>query len=920
MPFLTFIACLVIRSQIPTTVPQVQVATFTDAKIDGALMLRPVRPSKDVPGTLGQGIDATRPVTLNGLKLNQVEGMIGVWIKPSWDGNDGKKHKLWLTNMEDDRQLSLTKSEGGLLRAAIQTPDGWTVSRADIKNWKAGDWHHVVVGWTSHNGHNVGLPLWVDRVAVDGQITTHGVFTPGKTPHLLELSDATFDELIVRSDPNAEGPYGMVACVYRDYFRTAPYPSIRLEHEATHVSSDTRLVAGFTKQLGLSARLGHEWQPLVENVVRYNQWGYFDARRLIQWSTSDPRIATIDSSGKLTAIRPGTCTFSAKFHGLVAQSDFHVISPDLPDLDLIGIELTPRFRTDEVHNRLDPGELVVAKVRVGNFGSQSVPAGATIRFSLSLRTNHNFLTPPLNQKPYLSFNTKLSALKPGEETWVEFKWPYPAQSSWMRAEVDPEHKVPDLCLANNAVEELTDARPIHMGFNPKFSQAEFKQKQLNHVGSFSYYDWVRAEKLRMDVILHEAVSPTTGPDGVEEAYRIDKFTALEGGKWDEEPFNKEADLYDGGYPVNEKVDLSAIDCAIIHELGHTVLSQPDIYGYVMSAKNVFITDDQGNPVSGTPDLPIVSGDSNLPSSPGVNIPCGVGYPSLMDGCQLWLAPSMAGHIMYYRGYRQDRFWGSQGRLIPTHKNQLLFTDAYDNPLKNAAVYIYHVSQAPVQDSGAKYFSDRPKFVGQTDEAGRYVFPTETDQFWDDPKTDVVDSYKPVWNPFGTATKDTAFTPNVWEVEGLLLIRIVSGKHSEYRFMDLTQFNTEFLSGNKVQGTYLVQTSLEPSDKPTPIVRRSIPDAIMTVNKAPVAVAPKEISVTCGSEFSIDGSKSYDPEGQPLIYRWNVGEGWLKGSLSQSAKLTLTAPNKPIELSYKFWVIDGIRCSQAVEVKVHVVRG
>ena len=291
----------------------------------------------------------------------------------------------------------------------------------------------------------------------------------------------------------------------------------------------------------------------------------------------------------------------------------------------------------------------------------------------------------------------------------------------------------------------------------------------------------------------------------------------------------------------------------------------------------------------------------------------------MDNCQLWLPPSMAGHIMHYKGYRQDRFWGTQGRLIPTRANWLLLTDAYDRPLVNAAVYVYHVSQAPVQDSGAKYFADRPKFVGQTDEQGRYVFPNTTDSDWDDPETDAVDGEKPVWNPFGTPASDTAFTPNVWEVEGMLLLRVVCGKQTEYRFMDLSQFNTEFLSGHTVLGKYVLRTSLEPSDAPTPIVKKPVPEAIRTVNKAPVAVAPKEMTVKCGEEFTIDGSKSTDPEGQPLIFRWNVGEGWLRGDLSQTSKLTIRAPNDPQELTYKLWVLDGVRCSEAAFIKVKVVR-
>ena len=898
--------------------PTIQVAPFTDAELNGAQKLQAVGGSGTVAGTLGSGIDATKPMTLSGLNLNPVEGMIEVWIKPTWSGNDGRRHLLWTTDEAGSRQLRLEKSDLGMLRAVIRTQSGQTVSRTDVSDWKVGQWHHVVVGWTSHNGMNVGLPLWVDRIAVDGQITSHGVFDPKIMPSKVTLSDAVFSEFIVRPDLNAEGGYGMVACVYRDYFRTAPYSGVRIDNEPTRVPSDARAVVGFTKQLGLFARNQGAWQPVVENVVRYSQWAYFDARRLIKWASSNPLVATINGEGQVKGLIVGRCEIWATFHGFTAKYPLTVISPNKPDLDAIGIELLPRFRSDAVRDRFRPGEEVTARVLVGNFGLAPLEAGAKVRFSLIRRRDGNYQSAP-KEKAVEAYEASLEALKPGQKTVVQFKWNFPAQSTWMRVELDPDNVVDELCKANNTIEELTDARPIHMGFNPTYSRQAFESHQLNHVGSFSYYDWVRSEKLRLDGMLHAAVFPTTSPNGVQEAYRIDKFTALDLGNWDDEPFNKESIYFDGGYPVNEKVDLGAIDCAIIHELGHTVLSQPDLYGYVTSARNVFITDDDGKPIAGTPVLPVVSGDSNLPSAPAQNVPCGVGYPSLMDGCQLWLPPSMAGHVMYYRGYRPDRFWGTQGRLIPTRANWLMISDAYDHPLKNAAVYVYHVTQAPVEDSGAKYFADRPKFVGQTDEEGRYTFPNETDQDWDDPKADVVAGSKPVWNPFGTTTTDTAFTPNVWEVEGLLLIRVVSGTESEYRFMDLTQFNDEFLSGHTVCGTYFLRTSLEPSATPTPVFRKPIPDAIRTVNKAPVAVAPTQKTVKCGEEFTIDGSKSFDPEGQPLIYRGNVVEGWLRGSLSQSSILTLKAPDRPQELTYKFWVIDGIRCSQPVQIKVKVER-
>jgi hypothetical protein len=901
----------------------IQIAPFTDA-VFAAPTARLVASAEaaSAAGTFGQGVKPNTALTLKGLDLNPVEGLIAVWVKPSWNGNDGKKHRLWATEQTGGRQLTLEKSELGMLRAKIATPTGVTVSRTDVSDWKAGEWHQVSVGWVSNKTENVGLALWIDQWCKDGPVTPHGVWDAKAMPASITLGDgsgdAVFDELIVRDNMKGETDHGMVACIYRDYFRTAPFESYKVDIAPSQVPSDARAVAGGEKQFGLLGKRGGSWEPLVENVVRYSQWAYFDSKPLIKWSTSDSSIATIDDKGRLKALKPGQCDVVTDFRGVKSTYPLTVISPDKPDLAAICIELLPRFRSDAVKCRFAPGETVTSVIRLGNFGPKRLEAGAKVRLSFIPDSIRNYRLDPTEKAVEVKETTLDKALEPGEETTVEFKWPYPAKSTWMKLELDPENKIDEICEVNNSIVELTDARPIHLAYRPADLKKELADKKTNHVGSFCYYDWLRAEKLRMDVMLREAIYPTTGPNGVEEAYRIDDITALNLGKWDDEPYNQNGIWFDGGFPVNEPVDLMAIDCAIIHEFGHCILSQPDLYGYPISAHNVFLLDDLGKPVAGSPDMPIIAWN-NVSSPPALNVPCNVGYGSLMDGCEQWLHPSQAGHIMHYKGFRPDRFWGTQGRLIPTRANWLLLKDADDKPLKNAAVYVYHVSQSPVQDSGAKYFADRPKFMGQTDDEGRFVFPGETDEDWDDPATDVVDGAKPVWNPFGTPDSETAFTPNVWEVEGLLLLKIVSGKQVEYQFMDLTQFNVAFLSGETVCGKYDIRTSLTSAGTPTALVRKPIPDAIKKVNLAPVAVCKEEMTVKCGEEFELDGSKSYDPENQPLIYRWNVGEGWLQGPLSQGSKMKQKAPAEPKELEFKLWVNDGIRCSEAVTIKVHVVK-
>ncbi len=926
-----------------------RLAWFTDADVTEAttsLVLIDTLPG--VTGTCGQGVALVDAVPMEWPALQQREGYISFWVRPKWDGHDGKSHRLLHIGDPASNGLLLEKSAGGMLRYTMASPERVTVARGDVSGWRAGQWHHIVLAWFSNEDQPIGLPLWIDRVAVDGPVAGGCRFLDPQAlaDKRLWLGDrsaqADIDELICRDHLDAEGPWGLVATVYRDYFRTAPYDAIRMDIKPLRVPADYRAVAGFEKQFGLLARREGRWEPITDFAVRYAQWGYFDAKPFITWASTDESVATVDADGRVKALKPGRCGIFAQFRQHRIGYSLEVISPDKPDLDLICLELHPRYRNDGVKDRPTAGEEMTSRVRVGNFGLTALPAGAEVRLDLvpvSATDSYRFDSAIAAQHTFSA--TVDRSLEPGDEAAVEFKFPYPDRPAWMRVRLDPNERIDEFCEANNESVERIDARPIQFGYDPNVLKSCLTERRINHVGSLSYYDWLRAQKLRMDVLLRDAIWPTSGPHGVEEAYRVDAMTALDDGPWEDQPYSQQEIYYDGGFPVNEPVDMMAVDAAIIHEFGHTILSQPDLYGYGVKACNVFLTDDGGKPYAGSALLPVIEGDELMPFSPGVNIPCGGGYVSLMDGCQLWLHPSQAGHILHYKGYRQDRFWGTQGRLVPTRANWLLIYDRDDRPLTNAAVYVYHVAQAPVQDSGAKYFADCPKFLGQTDAEGRFVFPNETDSEWDDPETDEVDGSVQVWNPFGGAKTDVAFTPNVWTVEGLLLLRIVAGERQEIHFMDLMAFNEAFLSGRQVCGVYPVRTSLLSSPEPTPVVRtprgegvpplrpssgaeeeqRQYPLATEArkINKQPVAVAPTEMTVRCGQEFEIDGSKSSDPEGRPLYYRWSERGQWSPLDLHQGPVIRLKAPEEPGTAEYKFWVIDGIRCSEPVTIKVEVVR-
>jgi hypothetical protein len=158
------------------------------------------------------------------------------------------------------------------------------------------------------------------------------------------------------------------------------------------------------------------------------------------------------------------------------------------------------------------------------------------------------------------------------------------------------------------------------------------------------------------------------------------------------------------------------------------------------------------------------------------------------------------------------------------------------------------------------------------------------------------------------------------VEGLLLVKIASGPQTEFYWLPLPEFNNEFLSGHTFTGIIPVRTSLAPSAAPTPVTRPTVPEAVQKMNKRPVAVVDRtEITVGCGQEFALDGSKSSDPEGQPLTCNWASTRGGINPEHSWQPILKAKAPDRPFECEYIFYVIDGIRCSEPVTVKIHVVK-
>lgn len=914
----TFAACLVCTLLQPVADrPLAAVPAFTDSAIEGAVAVGPARSQLPLTGgTRGVGLDAGEGLALENPLLTRRAGLMTFWIRPQWDGDDGERHRILTIGDPGSNGLSLEKAPSGVLRLLMASPERRTVARADISRWRRGEWHHIAIGWMTRNGLATGLPLWIDRVCVDGPVPAGN---PLMDPDAMEDArvivggescDATIDELILRDRFDTEG-WEQICTVYRDYFRGAPYDAIEIDREPCRVPADARVVAGHPKQFGLLARLAGTWEPVTDYTVRYGNWSEFDAKPFIEWRVSDPGTATVDGTGRVVGVAPGWFELTATYLGMEDTIRVEVIPVELPDLDVTYVSRLPRYPADEPKVMPSAGERVASVVHLHNAGFATVPAGVEVRWEILPERTEDFVLTSDEGRVGVRERWLDQPLPPGATTTIEFPWTWPEEPHWIRVTVDPDDMVTELCEANNEVTELNTARPLWFGYDRSFLRSVHTERKMTLVGSFSYYDYIRAQKLRMDRMLREAVLPETSPVGVRDAYRIDLMYAMAATE-EELPEEAQERWYDGGFPVGSHAELMNQDSGLIHEFGHTCLALPDLYGYGVRPYNVLLRDASGQPIAGSALLPEIRQDT-LPYSSANTVPCGVGYVPLMDFCHLWLHPANAGKVDHFRGYRGPRFWGTQGRLIPPLGTTLVVTDIEDQPLKGAAVYVYHVTQTGALDAWSKFIADRPKFVGHTDRFGRFEFPNQTDEEWDDADTDEVDGAIQVWNPFGRVKTDTAFTPNVWTVEGLLLVRIDSGEQTEFHWLSLTDFNQAFFRSRMPAGTIPIATSLEPHAGETPVVRPPIPPAVRETNLAPVAVVDRtELTVVPGEAFTVDGSASYDPERQPLYYRW-VGD-----RLSTEAKLTVTAPDSPRELEYRFYVLDGVRASEPVTVSVHVV--
>lgn len=872
-------------------------AWFTDAVISNSTISgKPVNALPDANGTIGKGVSLTNSVGIDSQVLQQPRGMISFWIKPNWDGNDGLTHKFLSMGDPTSNGILIEKSAEGFLRFVMASPTKVAAARYTVADWKAGSWHHVEVSWK--DSPSLGIALWLDKVCVDSCIFSGDTLMNPTTMIDKKVyvgdtsSNADMDELIFRKELYGWDPWSgdQLSVVYRDYFRTAPFTAIKIDYEPNLVRSDKRVVKGSNKQFGLLAMMEGKWVRITDFAVRYGNWADFDAKPFITWITSNTSIATVNYNGLASGINTGNCTLTANLRGMTATYDINVISNDQPDLDLMYVERLPRYSKFADQIWPEEGQTVQSVVHVGNFGFRDVPAGTVVKFELISDANGNFVADPEE----LPFSTQTATvnkvLTPREDTTVEFSWQWTMQPVFVRVTLDPADGthpnglLNEICEANNQRCELNIARAFHWGYDTAKFDNDYNNKHLNLAGSFSDYDWCNSETDRMALLMREAIWPTTSPVGIKDSIRVDQFTKRVYGDWESEPWVLESDYYDGGFPDMEPENSTPMDfdAAIGHEIGHTTLGLPDLYGHPHTLNNVFVKDDNGNLYAGTKYYPAVNWGNEGMYTTGTyhySDQLALGYSPLMVFCHGWIHPANAGISNYFAQKRKGlaEYGVDFGYFIPEN-NSIKVLDLNDEPLKGAAIYIYQM----VNTGEDKYLPGWPKFIGNAGDDGTYSFPHMTAPTWDDWTTDGLDGSVYVSNPFSRSTSEYAWGPS-WKVGEYFVMKIVSGDQIEFRTLTLTDFNEAFFSGKTGSATYPIHTNLTPVSGTTPIVIPAIPNikgtvrgidgkpmagAIVGIKDSPYATADAKLYLTTDQDGNYGPLYMYP--GSCYVAAWRDG--------------------------------------------------
>ena len=111
-----------------------------------------------VPGKFGQAVDADAALQLSYAaagNLDKHRGTVCMWVRPTWDGNDGKNHGFIADDINfgeiEENNILFWKWSVGTLRFD-QRRDARSYLNVAVETWRAGEWRHLGAAWDVERG------------------------------------------------------------------------------------------------------------------------------------------------------------------------------------------------------------------------------------------------------------------------------------------------------------------------------------------------------------------------------------------------------------------------------------------------------------------------------------------------------------------------------------------------------------------------------------------------------------------------------------------------------------------------------------------------------------------------------------------------------------------------------------------------
>jgi hypothetical protein len=501
-----------------------------------------------------------------------------------------------------------------------------------------------------------------------------------------------------------------------------------------------------------------------------------DLSTRVQWVSSNPDTAPVDSSGRVTAQSPGQADVTASLGGLSDTASV-AVNPEPCDLDVLFIERSPRYDYDAPKNRPAPGDPVVFTAHVRNWGNGDLASAG-----YEWRVDGEVVQ-----------SGSIAGFAASTTREMQLGWLWQDGAHTVTFTTDPAGLIAEASEANNSRTDRTDA--LAVGFWVERSLYDYFhafQRNLN-AGSNSWEDWAGRQMAWQNELYASAVYPGS-PSGVLDRVRVDRIIVVDdgalplaGGLASNTPDLRDktvdlmwgfpSSLLDGAFYANTTYASVANpfykEPSLLHELGHARYLI-DSYGFDVHNTYKPATGqghdsvqilENGAPVAGTSLMPFLAFNEVLYYNKSGGVMTGP-YGFVWSPYEAGALNQIAGHRALCGNYNAPCNIGAYLQDLP-RQNVLRLKDPAGFPLRGAEVRVYRAGPGP--GWYGKTFDNTPDLTLTTDSLGRALLGR---------------------NPFSSSY----IVHTYGHANGVAILRIEHQGGVWYRFLEVSDFNLRFWAG------------------------------------------------------------------------------------------------------------------------------